>query len=101
MKVLVATGDGQGEVAGDFCFTVEGELVTLGTLECSSPDVCGCGRSFAGLASARATTTARVADLPHMTRDDVRLAIDESLRRGGWFRLRRVSGSARLSIARS
>jgi hypothetical protein len=85
MKVLVATRDGEGEVAGDFCFTVDGELVTPGMLECSSPDTCGCGRSFSGLASSRGTTTARVVDLPEMTREDVRLALAESLRRGGWF----------------
>ena len=94
MKVLVATRDGQGDVAGDYCFTVEGELVTPPILECRSPDTCGCGRGFAGLASARATTTAKVVDL-ELTRDDVRLALAESLHRGGWLRhLDRASAEA-------
>lgn len=85
MKVLVATTDGQGEVDGDFCFTVEGELVMLGMAECSEPDVCGCGRSFSGVASDRGTTTARVADLAGLTRDDVASAFADSLSRGGWL----------------
>ncbi|WP_375479102.1 hypothetical protein [uncultured Jatrophihabitans sp.] len=55
-------------------WTIEGELVWLG-LVCAKdrrdPDGgCGCGRSFSGMSSHRATTTALVRDLP-LTRDDL------------------------------
>lgn len=64
MKVLVATTTSQGERAGDFSWTLEGELVRLPLLECHDAERCGCGRGFAGVASHLSTTTARVADLP-------------------------------------
>ena len=85
MRVLVATNTTQGEQAGDYCWTVEGELVTLVVVECASPDRCGCGRGFPGLASSRATTTAVVVDRPDLTRDQVTLALRDSLERGGWL----------------
>jgi hypothetical protein len=44
---------------------------------------CGCGRAFSGLNSARATTTARVAELP-LGRDDVVEALRSSLAQQGW-----------------
>ncbi len=87
MLVLVATRQGQGEVQGDYSWTVEGELVTPVVAECSSGDRCGCSRGFPGLASSRATTTAQVVDLDHLTERDVRDAITDSLERGGWFDL--------------
>ncbi len=67
MKLLVATAQTQGERSNDFHFCVEGELVWIAE-PCPSdqrdPDGgCGCGRSFAGMSSHRATTTARVAEL--------------------------------------
>lgn len=67
MKVLVATAALQGTRSDDFNFCIEGELVWIGSV-CSTdradPDGgCGCGRSFAGMASHRATTTARVAEV--------------------------------------
>lgn len=85
MKVLVATRQTQGSVAGDYCFTVEGELVTPLVVECGSPAQCGCGRGFPGLASSRATTTAVVVDLPHLDHDGLALALRDSLQRGGWL----------------
>ncbi len=87
MLVLVATRQGQGDVQGDYSWTVEGELVTPVVAECSSGDRCGCSRGFPGLASSRATTTAQVVDLDHLTERDVRDAITDSLERGGWFDL--------------
>ena len=87
MLVLVATKQGQGEVPGDYSWTVEGELVTPVVAECSAGDRCGCSRGFPGLASSRATTTAMVVDLEHLTEADVREAITDSLERGGWFDL--------------
>ena len=63
MRVLVATSEGQGTQPGDYCWTVEGEIVLTGPLlECADPHRCGCGRGFPGLGSARATTTATVVD---------------------------------------
>jgi hypothetical protein len=87
MKVLVATAETQGERQGDFHHAVEGELVRLDppcAADRRDPDGrCGCGRAFAGLNSARATTTARVADLP-LSRADVAEALRSSLAQQGW-----------------
>jgi hypothetical protein len=87
MKVLVATAALQGMRSNDFNFCIEGELVWIGlvcTTDSSDPDGgCGCGRSFAGMASHRATTTARVAevdlDFAHYAE-----ALRMSLRDQGW-----------------
>jgi len=87
MLVLLATKELQGEATGDYSWTVEGELVTPVAAECASGDRCGCSRGFPGLASSRATTTAMVADLEHLTEADLRDAISDSLERGGWFDL--------------
>ena len=38
----------------DFCWTVNGELLTYPDFPCADADVCGCGWSFAGITSARA-----------------------------------------------
>lgn len=86
MLVLVATRQSQGDVPGDYCWTVEGELVTPVVAECASGHRCGCRRGFPGLASAKATTTAMVVDLP-LSEIDLREAIFDSLDRGGWFEL--------------
>jgi hypothetical protein len=85
MRVLVATHEGQGEVPGDYCFTVDGELVTTVVAQCCSSQECGCGRGFSGMASDRATTTAIVVDLPALTREALRGAVVDSLTRGGWI----------------
>ena len=62
MKLLVATKDGQGDAPDDYCWTIEGELARALTDECASPERCGCGRGFSGLASSRATTTVKVVE---------------------------------------
>lgn len=87
MKVLVATAETQGDRPGDFHYGIEGELIRIDT-PCATdrrdPDGgCGCGRAFSGLNSARATTTARVAELP-LGRDDVVEALRSSLAQQGW-----------------
>lgn len=87
MLVLVATTEGQGELPGDYAWTVEGELVTPVVAECASGDRCGCSRGFPGLASSKATTTAMVVDLDHLTEGDLREAVFASLERQGWFDL--------------
>ncbi len=84
MMVLVATKQTQGRSEGDYCHTVEGELVTPITVECCLPDACGCSRGFPGLVSARATTTAMVVNRTAIGPDLLRQAIVDSLDRGGW-----------------
>jgi hypothetical protein len=48
------------------------------------PNACGCGRGFAGVASHRATTTAKVIDLPELNLAGYESAIAKSLADGGW-----------------
>lgn len=85
MKILVATGLTQGTNPNDYHYCVERELVWVQE-PCDrgrGDDPCGCGRGFAGAASHRATTTAMVVE-SEMTRDDVVLALETSLKDGGW-----------------
>ena len=83
MRVLVATNELQGTRSGDYAWTVEGELVIAELTECANPN-CGCARGFSGLASSRATTTALVVELPHITLDTLRDAVLDYLDRAGW-----------------
>jgi len=85
MLVLIATKETQGTVDDDYSHTVEGELVTPVAAECCTPDSCGCGRGFPGLASARATTTAMVVDRPELSAVMLRSSVSDSLERGGWL----------------
>jgi hypothetical protein len=87
MKVLVATHETQGQRANDFCYCIEGELVTVG-LVCAAdendPDGgCGCGRSFSGLNSHKATTTAKVKEVD-LSEEDYIEALRSSLEQQGW-----------------
>jgi hypothetical protein len=84
MKVLVATHVSQGTEANDYCWTLDGELVTPLVLGCSD-EACGCNRGFPGLGSSRATTTAMVADLPHVGPAELEEAVTGFLDRGGWL----------------
>lgn len=84
MLVLVATKQTQGRAPGDYCHTVEGELVTPITVECCLPESCGCSRGFPGLVSARATTTVMVVDRAAIGPELLRQAVVDSLVRGGW-----------------
>lgn len=84
MKVLVATSEGQGGADGDYCWTLEGELVYVQAFVCSNPE-CGCDRGFAGLASSRSTTTAKIVDRPDITFDRYLQALADSLARDGWI----------------
>ena len=78
MHVLVATRDLQCTAPDDFFWGVEGELVSFPT-ECSRPQDCGCGRSFAGLSSKRATTTARVEEIDLTMGAYVQLLVADAL----------------------
>jgi hypothetical protein len=86
MKVLVATTEGQGDHVGDYCWCVDGELVTPLTLECRD-ERCGCSRGFPGLASDRATTTAMVVEREQFDEATLAQAVRDALTRGGWLRL--------------
>lgn len=88
MKVLVATDQTQGERVGDFNHSIEGELVTVAVM-CRDDRVdparglCGCGRSFSGLNSHGATTTAMVTDFAISYAEYV-VALQSSLAAQGW-----------------
>ena len=84
MKVLVATHITQGNETGDYCWAVDGELVTPIGLVCNNRS-CGCERGFPGLGSSHATTTALVVDLAHIGRVELATAVHDSLQRGGWL----------------
>ena len=84
MKVLVATHITQGNEMGDYCWAVDGELVTPLGLVCSNSR-CSCERGFPGLGSSSATTTAMVVDLAHIGRTELETAVHDSLQRGGWL----------------
>ena len=87
VKVMVATAQMQGERNTDFDYCIEGELVWIGMVcadDRRDPDgECGCGRSFAGMNSHRATTTARVADVG-MDFAHYAEALRSSLKAQGW-----------------
>jgi hypothetical protein len=89
MKVLTATHQTQGDRPGDFCWTVDGELVRFPEVICDrdrlNPDGgCGCGRAFAGMASSKATTTAEITDRD-MTPEEYTVALGASMHRDGWL----------------
>lgn len=88
MKVLVATSRTQGARSGDFHWGIDGELVWISE-PCTTDrrrigNGCGCGRSFAGLASHRAMTTAEVRELPEMTLESYERALADGLADAGW-----------------
>lgn len=91
MKLLTATTAGQGGRPSDFTWCTEGELVTPVAAICDrdmteGPDGgCGCGRSWAGLNSHRATTTAMVRDLEGFTLEDVTVAVRAYREQSGWL----------------
>ncbi|TFD52298.1 hypothetical protein E3T55_06380 [Cryobacterium frigoriphilum] len=74
MKALVATRATQGLRATDRTDCVEGEMVwMIAPCETSrrSPDgPCDCGRTFLGMSSQGATTTAMVRDIAGMSREN-------------------------------
>ena len=88
MRVLVATHDTNGQVAGDYDFCIEGELLYVQDpcdADLRDPGGgCGCGRGFAGMNSHRSCTTAKVVDA-QLSADDVREALRASLAAGGWL----------------
>lgn len=100
MKLLTATGLTQGYRDNDFDFCIEGELVHIDSAcakDRDNPDgPCGCGRSFGGLNSHFATTTAMIRDIPGFTADDYTEAIRSSLDQQGWDASQAVHEAAML-----
>lgn len=58
MKILIAEKDAHPD---GFTYTSPNEWVKFG-MECCNSMTCGCGRSFIGFDTCKATTAARVAD---------------------------------------
>lgn len=88
MLVLTATRRSNGDLAGDYDFCVDGELVYMQEpcgrdLRDPEGGGCGCGRGFAGANSHRATTTAVVTQSV-LSEPEVREALRSSLKAGGW-----------------
>lgn len=76
---------------GGFTWTRDGELVMV-AFTCDrdredpeGPDACGCGRAFAGLESHRATTLARIVEVP-IDLGILRDIVHKTLARGGWVK---------------
>jgi hypothetical protein len=84
VKVLVATTEGQGERHDDYAWAVDGELVYIPSLICDNGE-CGCVRGFAGMASARASTTALVVERHDLSANDLSNALVDSLERQGYL----------------
>ena len=100
VKLLTATGLTQGYRDNDFHFCVEGELVHI-DMPCakdrSDPDgACGCGRSFGGLNSHYATTTAMIRDVAGFSPDDYLEALRSSLDQQGYDSSQAVHEAAAL-----
>lgn len=88
MNILVSTEQTQGQRENDFCFTHDGEPLRIHGFECDGEGIdgpCGCRRSFVGMQSQLATTTALVIKSPlsvHVLRKQVR----KNLADGGWLK---------------
>lgn len=82
MKVLVATSRTNGAKDSDFCFTEEGELLYPG-VQCSKWKECGCGRSFVGHMTLKATTTMLVQFIPYSLGQLAHIFL-ASHQQGGW-----------------
>lgn len=88
MKILVSTAQTQKQRKNDFCFVPDDEMVMFGFIcdrDRADPDGgCGCGRSMVGVKSKSATTTFTVMEMPDMTRDLYRKAIEQANTSSGW-----------------
>ena len=74
--------------SNDFCWTSDGELLYFG-FECdggSVDDSCGCKRSFSGMVSHKATTTAEVVEHT-ITKEGFIAAYMDTMAGAGWMKL--------------
>ena len=87
LKVFVSTQYTQGDLAGDFSFVPDGELVGRYSLVCDleRPDGsgCGCGQAFGGFITHTGTTTAMVVER-NITELDWRAQLFQTLCDTGW-----------------
>jgi len=84
VKVLTATSRTQGQRCNDFNWLTDGELVCLG-MRCDGAkvdDKCGCARSWTGMATRKAGTTAEVTESA-LTVEEYRAALTVSM--DGWM----------------
>lgn len=87
MKVLVATGETQGQRGNDFNWCRENEPVKFGS-ECDGEAVdgsCGCRRSMAGVETNKSTTTMKVVWMD-LTRDELAELLLDNYKRAGWYK---------------
>lgn len=82
--MLVATSQGQRDHDDDYCFTIDGELVSMPFGPCPD-ELCDCTPSAFGLSSSRGTTTVTVADVPDLTEDTYLDAFRDAMERMGWL----------------
>ncbi len=92
MKLLTATTQAQGQHPDDFAWCVPGELVTptgsfLAEFAPEGGCGCGCRRSFTGLNSHKATTTAIVTELDGFGFEDLVTAVRGYREAAGWAEL--------------
>ncbi len=88
-KVMVATKETQGRRKNDFCWATEGEILRFG-MECDGEEVdggCGCRRSLVGVDSMKATTTAKVVEMPGIDEKSLATIVGASLTKAGWGHL--------------
>lgn len=86
MKLLVATGETQGQRENDFCFVPEGEIVRPNAMTCEgaqTDDHCGCARSWSGIECDKATTTMKVVEID-ITLKQLQQKLATAFYRGGW-----------------
>ena len=91
MLILVATSETQGQRKSDFNHCLNGEPVQLG-FECDSDKDkidggCGCRRSFTGLHTSKATTTAKVIEVRDWDIDLYRREFLKTFYDEGWGRI--------------
>ncbi len=88
MQVMIATKLTQGKRKNDFCHANLGELVRFGMCcdGATADDNCGCARSFVGFESHKATTTARIIELP-ITKEQFVTELRTAYDSGGWASL--------------
>ena len=94
MKVLVATGETQGQRSNDFNWCREGEPVKFGS-ECDGEAFdgqCGCRRSMAGVESNKSTSTMKVVWLD-LTRDELADMLRDNYKKAGWYKLMGPEGA--------
>jgi hypothetical protein len=85
MKLLVAAPP-RAPSHLDFSFVPEGEILYNITVVCCNSDSCGCNRALSGTATAKAITSARVAEVDISEAELSKLAADVG-EKSGWGEL--------------